>query len=68
MLVAAVGGLKATFTSSYIHTVIVYVVLALFCFKVYVTSPDLGSPAEVRRRLQEVCPQECTGLQTVSIC
>ena len=50
----AAGGLKATFTSSYIHTIIVYVVLALFCFKVYATSEELGSPAVVYQRLQEV--------------
>ena len=55
ILYTSVGGLKATFTSSYIHTIIVYVVLCLFCFKVYVTSDQLGSPAEVYRRLQVVC-------------
>ena len=44
------GGLKATFISSYIHTVIIYVVLCLFCFLVYSPSSvtQLGSPARVR--------------------
>lgn len=44
------GGLKATFISSYIHTVIIYVVLCLFCFLVYSPGsvPQLGSPAKVR--------------------
>lgn len=30
-----VGGLKATFTSSYLHTVIIYVTVCLFAFKFY---------------------------------
>ncbi|CAL8465288.1 g4823 [Coccomyxa elongata] len=34
-----VGGLKATFTSSYLHTAIIYVTMMLFAFKVY--SSDL---------------------------
>lgn len=43
----AIGGLKATFMSSYIHTVYIYVVLCLFSITVYATSPDLGSPGKV---------------------
>ncbi|DBB03406.1 TPA: hypothetical protein ACH3X3_010770 [Trebouxia sp. C0006] len=46
-LYTATGGLKATFTSSYIHTVIIYVTLILFCVTVYGTSPKLGSPSVV---------------------
>ncbi len=45
------GGLKATFTSSYIHTVIIYVTLILFCVTVYGTSPKLGSPSVVWEHL-----------------
>lgn len=30
---AAIGGLKATFTTSYMHTVIIYVVCLFFMFK-----------------------------------
>ena len=44
----AIGGLKATFLSSYIHTVYIYVVLCIFSIMVYATSPDLGSPSKVR--------------------
>ena len=44
----ATGGLKATFLSSYIHTVIIYVALCIFAFTVYATGPDLGSPKKVR--------------------
>ena len=29
-----IGGLKATFTSSYLHTVIIFITLNLFVFKV----------------------------------
>ena len=31
---AAIGGLKATFTTSYMHTVIIYIVCMIFMFKV----------------------------------
>ena len=44
----ATGGLKATFLSSYIHTVIIYVALCIFAFTTYATGPDLGSPKKVR--------------------
>ncbi len=40
--------LQATFMSSYVHTVYIYVVLCLFTIMVYATSPDLGSPGKVR--------------------
>ena len=38
----ATGGLKATFTTSYVHTVIIYIALALFTLTVYAGSKDLG--------------------------
>ena len=41
------GGLKATFLSSYIHTVIIYVALCIFAFTVYASGSDLGSPSKV---------------------
>ena len=49
ILYTVAGGLKATFISSYVHTVIIYVVLCLFSFMVYSPSsvPALGSPAKV---------------------
>ena len=31
---AAIGGLKATFTTSYMHTVIIYIVCLVLMFKV----------------------------------
>ncbi|XP_076944569.1 urea-proton symporter DUR3-like [Bidens hawaiensis] len=48
------GGLKATFLASYIHSVIVHVVLVIFVFLVYTASSELGSPSVVYRRLAEV--------------
>ncbi|KAI3692349.1 hypothetical protein L6452_32163 [Arctium lappa] len=48
------GGLKATFLASYIHSVIVHVVLVIFVFLVYTASSELGSPSVVYRRLMEV--------------
>ncbi|KAG6409769.1 hypothetical protein SASPL_127811 [Salvia splendens] len=48
------GGLKATFLASYIHSVIVHVVLVIFVYLVYVASSELGSPGVVYRRLLEV--------------
>ncbi|TYK11439.1 urea-proton symporter DUR3 [Cucumis melo var. makuwa] len=48
------GGLKATFLASYIHSVIVHVILVIFVFLVYVSSSQLGSPSVVFDRLMEV--------------
>lgn len=50
ILYTVAGGLKATFISSYIHTVIIYVVLCLFAFLVYSPSSvqgHIGSPGKV---------------------
>ena len=48
------GGLKATFLSSYIHTVIIYVALCIFAFTVYATGSDLGSPSKVSTNLPSI--------------
>jgi SSS family transporter len=48
------GGLKATFLASYIHSVIVHVVLVIFVYLVYTSSSELGSPSVVYRRLLQV--------------
>ncbi len=42
LLYTASGGLKATFTTSYAHTVIIYVALCLFTFTVYAGAKNLG--------------------------
>ncbi|KAF3450490.1 hypothetical protein FNV43_RR06573 [Rhamnella rubrinervis] len=48
------GGLKATFLASYIHSVIVHVVLVIFVYLVYTASSELGSPSVIYNRLLEV--------------
>uniref|UniRef100_A0A6V7QY35 Urea-proton symporter DUR3 n=1 Tax=Ananas comosus var. bracteatus TaxID=296719 RepID=A0A6V7QY35_ANACO len=48
------GGLKATFLASYIHSVIVHVVLVIFVYLVYTASSKLGSPKVVYHHLLEV--------------
>ncbi|KAB1210467.1 Urea-proton symporter DUR3 [Morella rubra] len=48
------GGLKATFLASYIHSIIVHVVLVIFVYLVYTASSQLGSPSVVYNRLMEV--------------
>ena len=42
-LYAVTGGLKATFTTSYIHTIIIFAVCCLFMFKTYAGGGVLGS-------------------------
>lgn len=55
------GGLKATFLASYIHSVIVHVVLVIFVYLAYVVSDQLGSPSMIYNRLLELASKsrEC---------
>ena len=47
------GGLKATFTSSYLHTIIIYVTVCLFAFKFYASNIyPVGSIGQVWDNLQ----------------
>ncbi|KAH8513714.1 hypothetical protein H0E87_006831 [Populus deltoides] len=48
------GGLEATFLASYIHSVIVHLVLVIFVYLVYTASSELGSPSVIYHRLLEV--------------
>ncbi|KAH7687208.1 Sodium/solute symporter protein [Dioscorea alata] len=48
------GGLKATFLASYIHSVIVHIVLVIFVYLVYTASSELGSPRAVYTHLLDV--------------
>lgn len=41
------GGLKATFQSDYLHTIVIYAALCLFSIYVYAVADDLGSPGKV---------------------
>ncbi|KAL9242636.1 hypothetical protein vseg_016619 [Gypsophila vaccaria] len=56
------GGLKATFLASYIHSVIVHVVLVVFVYLVYASNSELGSPSLVYDRLKEIASRSriCT--------
>ncbi|KAI5807618.1 Sodium:solute symporter family-domain-containing protein [Peziza echinospora] len=47
------GGIKATFLTDYIHTVIILVIIFIFAFTTYATSDVLGSPAAVYAKLVE---------------
>ncbi|KAG9131565.1 hypothetical protein Leryth_015123 [Lithospermum erythrorhizon] len=60
------GGLKATFLASYIHSVIVHVVLVIFVYLVYVSSSELGSPGTVYKRLLEVASKSRTCQDPIS--
>ena len=54
---AAIGGLKATFTTSYMHTVIIFVLCLIFMFKVFVPNDLLGGIDDVRAILSALYPQ-----------
>ncbi|CAK36917.1 hypothetical protein CBS115989_979 [Aspergillus niger] len=41
------GGIKATFITDYLHTVVIIVVIFIFAFSAYATSDKLGSPGAV---------------------
>lgn len=41
------GGIKATFITDYLHTVVIIVVIFLFAFSAYATNAELGSPSKV---------------------
>jgi Na+/proline symporter len=48
------GGIKATFLTDYVHTVILLVIILTFAFTTYATGDRLGSPRAVYDRLQEL--------------
>ncbi|KAF2137377.1 uncharacterized protein K452DRAFT_321803 [Aplosporella prunicola CBS 121167] len=41
------GGIKATFLTDYVHTVVILVIIFLFAFSAYATGDVLGSPSRV---------------------
>ena len=47
MVYATVGGLKATFTTSYMHTVIIFVVCLIFMFVAFLPNSLLGGIDDV---------------------
>ena len=60
---AAIGGLKSTFTTSYFHTVIVYVVCCVFMFKVFLPNGLLNGIDDVRTGLQHAA----VGMETPGV-
>ncbi|KAK9458739.1 uncharacterized protein V1516DRAFT_697433 [Lipomyces oligophaga] len=47
------GGIRATFLTDYVHTVVILVIILVFAFSTYATSSDLGSPGKVYDLLKE---------------
>lgn len=41
------GGIKATFLTDYVHTLIIFAVILTFAFTAYATNATIGSPAKV---------------------
>lgn len=54
MLYTLFGGLKATFLTDYIHTVVMIVIIFVFVFCVYTSSPHLGSPGRLWEMIMEL--------------
>ena len=48
------GGIKATFLTDYVHTVMILVIIFVFAFTAYATNADLGSPGKVYDLLVDV--------------
>ena len=48
------GGIKATFLTDYVHTVVILIIIFIFAFTAYTTNVNLGSPAKVYDLLVEV--------------
>ena len=48
------GGIKATFITDYVHTVILLVILLTFAFTTYASGTVLGSTKAVYERLSEL--------------
>jgi Na+/proline symporter len=48
------GGIKSTFITDWIHTVIIFAILLFTMFSVYATSPLIGSPGKMWELLNEV--------------
>jgi urea-proton symporter len=47
------GGIKATFLTDYVHTFTILIIILIFAFTAYATSPILGSPGAVWALLQK---------------
>jgi len=52
MTYTLVGGLKATFVASYVHSFLIYLFLLIFIFAIYATDSELGSISKVYEGVQ----------------
>lgn len=41
------GGIKATFLTDYVHTLMIFIIIFIFAFTAYTTNVNLGSPGRV---------------------
>ena len=46
------GGLRSTFIADYLHTVVLFIAIFIFCFMMYASSPELGSVSKFYDLLQ----------------
>ena len=51
------GGIKATFLTDYVHTVIIFAVILTFAFSAYATNTTIGSPKKVYDLLVKAAAQ-----------
>lgn len=47
------GGIKATFLTDYVHTVMILIIIFIFAFTAYSTNVNLGSPGRVYELLTQ---------------
>ncbi|KAL8750698.1 MAG: hypothetical protein Q9184_006334 [Pyrenodesmia sp. 2 TL-2023] len=47
VLYTIAGGIKATFLTDYVHTVVILIIIMIFAFTAYTTNENLGSPSRV---------------------
>ncbi|CDO93330.1 unnamed protein product [Kluyveromyces dobzhanskii CBS 2104] len=51
------GGIKATFLTDYVHTIVIIVIIMVFAFTVYATNSQLGSPKAIYDLVREAAVQ-----------
>jgi len=51
------GGIKATFLTDYVHTVIIFAIILTFAFSAYATNTTIGSPKKVYELLVKAAAQ-----------
>lgn len=51
------GGIKATFLTDYVNSLVIIIIIFLFAFTAYATNTTLGSPGEIYDILQDLVKQ-----------